>query len=113
MAMKTFIHNEMAKRGIFFSLTTVSRTTQKLSVLKGFQPVVELGRFWLPEDRMEKFTEELLNEMAMVTNDGIKARHDDLIDSISMLTLIEVISTTPITEDSYLDDQEISNPYIF
>jgi predicted phage terminase large subunit-like protein len=114
MAMKTFIQNEMVKRGIFFSIEMVARNTQKLSVLKGFQPIVELGRFWLPDDIMHDFVEELLNEMRMITNDKVLARHDDLIDSIAQLTLINVIASTPLSSKSDLDIMESStNPYIF
>jgi predicted phage terminase large subunit-like protein len=114
MAMKTFIQNEMVKRGIFFSIDMVRRNTQKLSVLKAFQPIVELGRFWIPNDIMKNFTEELLNEMRMVTNDKILARHDDLIDSIAQLTLINIISAAPVISDSNLDIMEVeTNPYIF
>jgi phage terminase large subunit-like protein len=114
MAMKTFIQNEMVKRGIFFSIDMVRRNTQKLSVLKAFQPIVELGRFWIPNDIMKNFTEELLSEMRMGTNDKILARHDDLIDSIAQLTLINIISAAPVISDSNLDIMEVeTNPYIF
>jgi predicted phage terminase large subunit-like protein len=114
MAMKTFIQNEMVKRGIFFSIDMVSRTTQKLSVFKALQPIIELGRFWVPNDTMQDFVEELLNEMAMVTNDKILATHDDLLDSIAQLTLIEVIAATPISNGDSLDIMENEqNPYIF
>jgi phage terminase large subunit-like protein len=92
----------------------VRRNTQKLSVLKAFQPIVELGRFWIPNDIMKNFTEELLNEMRMITNDKILARHDDLIDSIAQLTLIDIIAATPINYDENLDTIESEvNPYIF
>jgi predicted phage terminase large subunit-like protein len=114
MAMKTFIENEMVKRGIFFNLEMVSRTTQKLSVLKSFQPIIELGRFWVPDDIMQNFVEELLGEMSMITNDKILARHDDLIDSIAQLTLINVIAAAPISYDTNFDTIEAEiNPYIF
>ena len=114
MAMKTFIQNEMVKRGIYFNLELVSRNmTQKLSVLKAFQPIVELGRFWVPEDAISKFVEELLGEMSMITNDKILARHDDLIDSIAQLTLIEVIATTPITDNAIIPQESFVNSYIF
>ena len=114
MAMKTFIQNEMVNRGIFFNLNMVARTTQKLSVLKSFQPVVELGRFWIPEDILKDFTSELLDEMAMITEDKILAVHDDLIDSIAQLTLIEMIAATPIEETRGLDIMEPEvNSYIF
>ena len=106
MAMKTFIHNEMVKRGIFFNLELVARTTQKLSVLKAFQPIVELGRFWVPENAIPNFTKELLSEMSLITNDAILCKHDDLIDSVSQLTLIEVIAATPIQDNIGIIDRE-------
>jgi hypothetical protein len=83
--------------------------------LKSFQPIIELGRFWIPEDIMNDFTEELLQEMSMITNDKILAKHDDLIDCIAQLTLIDIISSTAINSGSELDiiDTELSNSYIF
>jgi len=114
LSMKTFIQNEMIKRGRFFNLKMISRTKGKLSVLKGFQPIVELGRFWIPEDVIIDFTEELLHEMELITNDSILSKHDDLIDSISQLTLIDTISIEPLdydNENSY--DVQYENPYVF
>ena len=114
LSMKTFIQNEMVKRGRFFNLKMISRTKGKLSVLKGFQPIVELGRFWIPEDVIIDFTEELLHEMELITNDSILSKHDDLIDSISQLTLIDTISIEPLdydNENSY--DVQYENPYVF
>ena len=111
LSMKTFIQNEMVKRGIFFNLEMVSRNKSKLSVIKGFQPLVELGRFWIPKDYLEKFTAELKHEMSLITNDSILCKHDDLIDSIAQLTLIEVISTT--TNQTNNVEYTINNPYVF
>ncbi len=113
MAMKTFIQNEMLARGVFFNLETVSRSTAKLSVLKSFQPIVELGRFWVPDDIMHKFVEELLNEMSMITEDKILSKHDDLIDSIAQLTLIPMITATPISQASFEDEGDVKDSYIF
>ena len=114
LSMKTFIQNEMIKRGKFFNLKMVSRTKNKLAVFKSFQPIVELGRFWIPEDVIKRFTEELLHEMSLITNDSILAKHDDLIDAISQLTLIDMISIEPIDNNSFLDyDTQKVNPYVF
>ncbi len=118
MAMKTFIYNEQVKRGLFFGIDMITRPNHKnskLTVLKSFQPIIELGRFWIPEDIMGDFTEELLLEMSMITNDKILAKHDDLIDAVAQLTLIDVISSTSINNHSELDiiDTELSNSYIF
>jgi len=114
LSMKTFIQNEMVKRGRFFNLEMVSRTKSKLSILKAFQPIVELGRFWIPEDTIKDFTEELVHEMELITNDSILCKHDDLIDSISQLTLVDLISVEPIDLDNEIDyDNQTNNPYIF
>jgi len=107
-------YSEMVKRGRFFNLEMVSRTKSKLSVLKAFQPIVELGRFWIPEDTIKDFTEELVHEMELITNDSILCKHDDLIDSISQLTLIELISIEPIDFGNEIEyDKQDNNPYIF
>jgi phage terminase large subunit-like protein len=118
MAMKTFIYNEQVKRGMFFGVDMINRPNNKngkLTVLKSFQPIVEMGRFWIPADIMENFTEELLNEMSMITVDKILAKHDDLIDAIAQLTLIDIIASTSIKDEPGLDimDGEQTNSYIF
>lgn len=115
LSMKTFIQNEMIKRGKFFNLKMISRTKDKLSVIKGFQPVVELSRFWIPEDYIQSFTDELIHEMSLITNDKILVKHDDLIDSIAQLTMIDMISVKPIesNNDLYYNNDSIKNPYIF
>ena len=113
LSMKTFIQNEMLKRNIFFNLRMVSRTKSKLGVFKAFQPIVELGRFHIPEDTIQDFVEELLHEMSLITNDSILAKHDDLLDSIAQLTLIDIQYLESL---DYLDDNSYynyENPYIF
>ena len=113
LSMKTFIQNEMVKRGKFFNLEMVARTKSKLGVFKAFQPIVELGRFWVPEDTIEDYVEELIHEMEGITNDAILCKHDDLLDSVAQLTLIDTISVTPIRtgEEESFNSNEYVNPY--
>lgn len=117
MAMKTFIYNEQVKRGLFFGIDMVTRPNHKnskLTVLKALQPIVEMGRFWIPDDIMQKFTEELISEMSMITVDKILAKHDDLIDCIAQLTLVDIIASEPIVTVSALDGMsDNTNSYIF
>jgi len=118
MAMKTFIYNEQVKRGMFFGVDMINRPNNKngkLTVLKSFQPIVEMGRFWIPADIMENFTEELVTEMSTITVDKILAKHDDLIDAIAQLTLIDIIASTSIKDEPGLDimDGEQTNSYLF
>jgi hypothetical protein len=59
---------------MFFGVDMINRPNNKngkLTVLKSFQPIVEMGRFWIPADIMENFTEELVTEMSMITVDKI------------------------------------------
>ena len=116
-AMKTFLQREMLLRNIYFSINMVSRPTNKnskLSVLKGLQPIVELGKLYVPEDYMSSFVEDLKQEMSMITNDKILAKHDDLVDSIAQLTLVNVLVQTPIAGGNELISREPrKNSYLF
>jgi len=113
-AMETFIKREMIERGVYFSISGVRRTSSKLSVLKAFQPIVDNGSFHVPENSMKEYVDELLSEMESITEDAILAKHDDLIDSISQLTMIDIIKPSSSDIKSPLDNSSNSiNPYIF
>jgi len=117
-AMKTFLEREMLLRNIYFSINMVSRPqhkNSKLTVLKGLQPIVNMGKFYVPEDYMENYVAELFNEMSMITNEKILAKHDDLIDSISQLTLIRVLVQNPVGQAVQRNHRiaKSSNSYLF
>jgi len=121
-ALKTFIEDEMFKRNIFFNVRMLKKNsrTNKLYVFKSFQPIVESMKFWIPKDYIKEFVDELLHEMSFITNKAIKAKHDDLLDSIAQLTLIEPMYVgsdfiEPIENDDFIFNQQIDykNPYIF
>ena len=98
-AMKTFLEREMLLRNLYFSINMVNRPNKKgskLTVLKGFQPIVNMGKFWIPEEYMSNFCAELIAEMDMITNEKILAKHDDLIDAIAQLTLVNILTFTPV-----------------
>jgi predicted phage terminase large subunit-like protein len=113
LAMKTFVQNEMIARGIFFNLEMVARTTQKISVIKALQPIVELGKLWIPNDFIQSFVDELIHEMEMTTAEDVKAKHDDLLDSLAMLTLIPLIASPAIGEHVSYDEEAFTSPYVF
>jgi len=116
MSMKTFLQNEMVKRNRFFSIDMVKRSKAKLSVFKALQPIVELGRFWIPEDTCKAFVDELKHEMSMISNDSILCSHDDVLDSVAQLTLIDMVSVGSVEyEDNEFmgGDNGLINPYIF
>lgn len=115
-SLKTFMEKEMLLRKIYFSVDLVSRPTHKnskLSVIKALQPIVSLGKFWIPDTYMKNFTDELILEMSMVTNEKILAKHDDLIDSIAQLTLISILTQVPVAKNSEINRLDSKNSYLF
>ncbi len=115
-SMKTFMENEMLRRGTYFGIEMVTRPSHKnskLSVIKALQPIVNMGKLWIPASYMKGFTEELLSEMSLITNDKILAKHDDLIDAISQLTLITILTTTPVATSTYSKKDKLKNSYLF
>ena len=76
-SMKTFLEQEMVRRGVYFGVEMVSRPqhkNSKLSVIKSFQPIVNLGKFWIPEKYLKSLVTELIDEMSLITNDKILAK---------------------------------------
>ena len=117
-AMKTFLEREMLLRNIYFSIDMVTRPSKKgskLIVFKAFQPIVNMGKFYIPEEYMSNFTHELLSEMNMITNDKILAKHDDLIDAIAQLTLISILTFAPVGNSAFDSrlQKATKNSYIF
>ncbi len=115
-SMKTFIEKEMLLRGTYFGIDMVSRPqhkNSKLSVIKSFQPIVNMGKFWIPESYLSTLTGELVNEMNLITNDKILARHDDVIDAIAQLTLIPMVTNIPVGSKSDPVRSNPKNSYLF
>jgi len=116
-SLKTYIEQEMFKRNIFFNVKMLkkNKNTSKLFVFKSFQPIVESMKFWIPEDYMKEFVEELLHEMSHILNSGIKSKHDDVLDSIAQLTLAEPMFVGSNMYD-IIEEQNIQsdwiNPYV-
>jgi len=115
-SMKNFIEKEMLLRGVYFGLDMVSRPqhkNSKLSVIKSFQPIVNLGKFWIPESYLGSLTGELIDEINLITNDKILAKHDDVIDAIAQLTLIPMVTNIPVGTKSDPVKRDIKNSYLF
>ena len=113
-SMKTFLQNEMLRQNLFFNIEMIKRNQNKLAVIKAMQPIVELGKLWLPEKDTSLKT-ELVSEMNMITNDKIFAKHDDVIDALARLTLVDIITGTPVGTETALtiNYQPFKNPYLF
>jgi predicted phage terminase large subunit-like protein len=92
-----WIINEMMTRNIYFTLASdgnngkpgIRPSTQKFVRFNTVVPLFKAGQIYFPIDRKKgpEIT-EALDELSLVSRDGFKAKHDDFIDTISMLPLI-------------------------
>ena len=90
----TWILNEMPRRNIFFSLAQDKNSTElglrpntnKLQRFNVVVPLFKTHKIWFPEQmRQEKPMLEAIDELTKASKTKFKAKHDDFIDTISML----------------------------
>ena len=90
-----WIQNEMMNRNIYFNLASegnsndpgIRPNTNKLVRFNVVVPLFKLKKMYFPED-MKESTEmkEIMTELALASITGFKSKHDDFIDTVSMLS---------------------------
>lgn len=90
-----WIQNEMMNRNIYFTLASdknsgaagIRPTTNKLERFNVVLPQFKLRKIWFPEDMKESVEIiECMEELRLASPFGFRSKHDDFIDTISMLT---------------------------
>lgn len=103
-----WIEQEMLRRNIFFSLASESNegragirpTTSKLQRFNVVVPYFKMGEMFFPvEEKGSIALDELMDELKLTTVGGFKSKHDDALDTISMLALMPI--WMPSSEDIY------------
>lgn len=112
LGIKKLLQSEMLNSNTFFNIQEVARGTSKLSVIKTLEPRVNIGKLWLPKNTYKKQVEELKHQMSMVTNDSIKAKHDDLLDTLGQLGLVDLIGSDVLSTESLSSNYVYKNSYI-
>jgi predicted phage terminase large subunit-like protein len=85
-AFVTWIRKEMHTRNIYFTIIEVRPTQDKLKRFHTVVPLFRQGKMWFNKDLIgTKFMTEMKNELDRATVSGFKSRHDDAIDTVSML----------------------------
>lgn len=90
----SWIQKEMLERNIWFNLASSSDSTRlgiyprgdKLTRFSRALPLFAQGKIQFPNAGFDKEMGEFLMELRMATRQGFKSKHDDCIDTISMLT---------------------------
>lgn len=89
-----WINKEMMSRNIYFSFASSNNdripgmrpATNKLARFNVVLPWFKAGKIYLPSDMQHlKIVEEAVEELRLVHVGGFKSKHDDVIDTISML----------------------------
>ena len=94
-----WIKSEMVKRRIFFNLASsgnsnrpgIRPNTNKLQRFIVTVPWFKAGEMFFPEElKNEKVMIELMEELRLASGNGLKSKHDDGIDTVSMLAAMSV-----------------------
>lgn len=96
-AFINWIQNEMMSRNVWFNFEQgkngapgILPETDKLSRFNRVVPLFKAGKIYLPSEmKMTKIIGELLQEVTLATRKGFKTKHDDIIDTISMLMYLK------------------------
>lgn len=94
-----WIKSEMVKRRIFFNLASsgnsnrpgIRPNTNKLQRFIVTVPWFKAGEMFFPEElKNEKVMIEMMEEIRLASGNGLKSKHDDGIDTVSMLAAMSV-----------------------
>ena len=92
-----WIKQEMLTRNVYFVISKnkgsnaegIRPTTDKMSRFNVVVPMFKAGRIHFPEEKRDSaIMIEAMNEITLASVKGFKSKHDDFIDTISMLPLI-------------------------
>lgn len=119
----TLLQEEMRTRNIYFRLAGKNgesgiRPSTKTSKFVRFTAVVpwfKNHRVFFPiEEKYSYALTEAMHELSLVSATGFKSRHDDFLDSISMLSLMDIWRPSydeSEYDDSLTSDEDYVSPY--
>lgn len=108
-----WIKSEMVKRRIFFNLASsgnsnrpgIRPNTNKLQRFIVTVPWFKAGEMFFPEElKNEKVMIEMMEEIRLASGNGLKSKHDDGIDTISMLAAMSVFLPDEENPVQYQED---------
>lgn len=115
-AIVSWLRSEQIKRNIFFNFLSsnndgndgIRPIGDKFSRFMLFVPRIKQKKLWISEEMLKtSWGDEFKDEIEKASKKGFKSRHDDVLDSISMLGSFECISPSAQSNsqnDEYLED---------
>ena len=95
----SWIQSEMVKRNVFFNLLSSNNDGQpgirpiadKFARFNLFLPRIKAKKLWMPKElKGSAWMNEFIDEISKASVSGFKSKHDDVLDTISMLASFEV-----------------------
>ena len=95
----SWIQSEMVKRNVFFNLLSSNNDGQpgirpiadKFARFNLFLPRIKAKKLWMPKELKDSaWMNEFIDEISKASISGFKSKHDDVLDTISMLASFEV-----------------------
>lgn len=114
-----WIKQEQLARNIWFTLASdgnqnrpgIRPTASKLVRFNSILPLFKAGKFYFPEEvRDQPAMLELMDELRLATIEGFKSKHDDFIDTISMLGCLKTWRPSQAAEMAKDGDEIFSFP---
>jgi len=93
-----WLQEQMMDKNIYFNLASegnsnkpgIRPSTNKLARFNVVVPLFKAGNIYFPQEmKMEAPMQEAMNELSLASPSGFKSKHDDFIDTISMLALMK------------------------
>ena len=126
----SWIQSEMIKRNVFFNLVSsnndgnagIRPVADKFTRFNLFLPRIKSKKLWFPNElKGSEWINEALDELSKASSSGFKSKHDDVLDTISMLASFEVykpsgnytIGKDYRRENLPFVEEDNKNPYIF
>ncbi len=107
------LQNEMMTRNIWFNFASegnnnrpgIRPSSNKMVRFNSVLPWFKAGKMFFPDElREEKIMLEAMDELRLATVEGFKSKHDDFIDTISMLSCLRVWKPSHVSNGAYQED---------
>lgn len=121
----SWVQREMLERNIYFNLAKeegsnnfgIRPNTNKMQRFNVVVPLFKMRKIYFPEELRESdIMKEAMSELTLASQNGFKSKHDDFIDTISMLASLKAwkpsqVSVKPTVERGryWLDDDFSEN----
>lgn len=112
-----WIQSEMMRRNIFFTMASkdnsnepgIRPNTNKLQRFNVMVPLFKAGKMYFPEELKQSHPclIEMLEELRLASLAGFKSKHDDAIDTVSMLANMKAWKPSETSEFAHSDDGNI------